>query len=293
MSGEIAVSGPAEVQPNAPEASSDDQLITLWLHGRSRHTQRAYLADVDRFRSRAGKSLASVTLSDLQDFAGSLETLSPTSQYRALSAVKSLLAFGHRIGYLPFDVGRVLRLPSFRNRLSEPILPEADVHRMLSLAPDNRNRALLTLLYASGIRVSELCALCWRALQPNGDGGQITVLGKGSVTRSVQLPASVWKLLQSLRGSAGPDEPVFRSRKKGEGLQTVAVLRIVKQAGERAGIDVPVSPHWLRHAHASHALDRGAPIHLVQATLGHASITTTGRYLHARPKESPSRYLAL
>src|SRR3954447_24445511 len=293
MHSEIAVSGDLEIRSDSTEASSDDQLIALWLHGRSRHTQRAYLADADRFRSRAGKGLASITLSDLQDFAASLEELAPATRYRALSAVKSLLAFGQRIGYLPFDVGRVLRLPSFRNRLSERILPEADVHRMLSLEPNNRNRALLTLLYASGIRVSELCALCWRDLQPNGDGGQITVLGKGSVTRSVQLPASVWKQLQSLRGSAGPDAPVFRSRKKGGALQAVAVLRIVKQAAERAGIDVPVAPHWLRHAHASHALDRGAPIHLVQATLGHASITTTGRYLHARPKESSSRFLAL
>ena len=71
------------------------------------------------------------------------------------------------------------------------------------------------------------------------------------------------------------------------------IWRIVKAAAQRAGIEGPVSPHWLRHAHASHALDRGAPIHLVQATLGHASITTTGRYLHARPKESSSKFLPL
>ena len=68
---------------------------------------------------------------------------------------------------------------------------------------------------------------------------------------------------------------------------------IVRQAADRAGIELPVSPHWFRHAHASHALDRGAPIHLVQATLGHASITTTGRYLHARPNDSSSRFLPL
>ena len=67
----------------------------------------------------------------------------------------------------------------------------------------------------------------------------------------------------------------------------------MKRAAARAGIDLPVSPHWFRHAHASHALDRGAPIHLVQATLGHASIATTGRYLHARPRDSSSRYLPL
>ena len=71
------------------------------------------------------------------------------------------------------------------------------------------------------------------------------------------------------------------------------MLRIVRQAAARASIDLAVSPHWMRHAHASHALDRGAPIHLVQATLGHASITTTGRYLHARPKDSSGRLLAL
>jgi integrase/recombinase XerD len=272
-------------------------LIELWLHERSPHTQRAYRADIERFRSRAGRPLLSVTLTDLQEFANAMTGGAAASRYRTLSAVKSLLAFGHRLGYLPFDVGRALRLPSVRNRLNERILSEADLHRILTLEPNPRNRAILTLLYASGIRVSELCTLAWRDLQPNGDGGQITVLGKGRITRSIQLPASVWELVSGLRTKdTAPDAPVFRSRKstKNRGfLQPVAVLRVVRTAAARAGVKVPVSPHWLRHAHASHALDRGAPIHLVQATLGHASITTTGRYLHARPKESSSRYLPL
>jgi integrase/recombinase XerD len=88
---------------------------------------------------------------------------------------------------------------------------------------------------------------------------------------------------------------VFRSRKGNNHgfLQPVAVLRVVRAAAKRAGLELPVSPHWFRHAHASHALDRGAPIHLVQATLGHATITTTGRYLHARPNDSSSHYLPL
>jgi integrase/recombinase XerD len=180
-----------------------------------------------------------------------------------------------------------------RNRLTERILPEAEIHHILSLEPKERNRVLLTLLYASAVRVSEVCGLCWRDAQANGDGGQITVFGKGDRTRSIQLPVSVWKNLVKLRGDAGEDRPLFPSRKRGGPLKPLGVLRIVRQAAERAGIELAVSPHWMRHAHASHALDRGAPIHLVQATLGHASITTTGRYLHARPKDSSGRFLAL
>ena len=277
-------------------ADSDDQLVDLWLNGRSPHTQRAYRTDIERFRAGAGKPLAWVTLADLQDFAGLLGKLSPASRCRILSAVKSLFAFGHRIGYLTFDVGRVLRLPPVRSRLAERILSEGDLHRILSLEPDGRNRAILCLLYASGVRVSELCSLAWRDLRPNGEAGQITVFGKGGATRAVQIPASVWQQLMALRrAEVLPDDAVFRSRKKKDGawLRPLAVLRMVRRAAARAGIHLPVSPHWFRHAHASHALDRGAPIHLVQATLGHASIATTGRYLHARPNDSSSRFLPL
>ena len=285
-------------RPTVPTivATQDDQLLDIWLHGRSPHTQRAYRADIERFRAATPKALGAVTLADLQEFADSLHALAPASRYRALSAIKSLLSFGHRIGYLAFDVGRALRLPTVRSRLAERILPEADLHRILSLETNPRNRAILTLLYASGVRVSELCGLCWRDLQPNGDAGQITVFGKGGVTRAIQVPVSVWKLVSGLRGAtSGPDDPVFRSRKGTHNgvLRPLAVLRIVRRSARRAGIEAPVSPHWFRHAHASHALDRGAPIHLVQATLGHAGITTTGRYLHARPNDSSSRFLPL
>ena len=276
-----------------PQAASDDQLIALWLHGRSPHTQRAYAADVARLRARTGKTLPATILADLQDFADSLGPASAASRYRALSAVKSLLAFGHRIGYLPFDVGGALRLPAIRGRLAERILSEASVHRMLSLEPEERNRAILTLLYASGARVSELCGLRWRDVQASGDSAQVTVFGKGGKTRAIRLPVSVWQQLAALRGTDGGDQPMFRSHKTGGALTPVGVLRIVRRAARRAGIDLAVSPHWLRHAHASHALDRGAPIHLVQATLGHASITTTGRYLHAKPADSSSRFLGL
>jgi site-specific recombinase XerD len=241
---------------------------------------------------------AEITLADLADFWDSLDGLLPATCNRILSSVRSLLSFGHRIGYLPFDVGRPFRLKALPNQLAERILPEADVQRILHLEPDPRNRALLTLLYASAVRVHELCNLEWKDLQAQGEGeGQVTVFGKGGKTRSVQLPATVWKLLLELRPSPKTTGPVFVSRKKSgrdsARLGEEQVWRIVRKAARRAGIELNVSPHWLRHAHGSHALDRGAPIHLVQATLGHASVATTGKYLHARPKESSSRFLAI
>lgn len=213
-----------------------------------------------------------------------------SSVYRSMSAVKSLFAFGHRLGYLTFDVASPLRLPAQRDRLSERILDETDVIRMIALEGMPRNKAILLTLYAGGFRVAELCSLKWSDLQNRDTAGQMTVFGKGSKTRSVRIPSPVWNAVQSLRNDARESDPVFRSRKRGH-LDESQVWRIVRKASKRAGIEKEVSCHWLRHAHASHALDRGAPIHLVQATLGHSSISTTGRYLHARPTESSSSYL--
>ena len=161
---------------------------------------------------------------------------------------------------------------------------------MIALEGMPRNKAILLTLYTGGFRVAELCSLKWSDLQNRDKAGQITVFGKRSKTRTVLMPSSVWNGLQLLRGDASDNAPVFRSRKGGH-LDESQVWRIVSKASKRAGIEKEVSCHWLRHAHASHALDRGAPIHLVQQTLGHSSIASTGRYLHARPTDSSANYL--
>jgi integrase/recombinase XerD len=285
--------------PAVVQAETDEKLLALWLHGRSAATARAYGADARRFLAAVAKPLSAVTLGDLQAYADSLSDLAPASRARLLASVKSLFAFAHRLGYLPFDVARVLRLPKIKATLPERIMSEKQTVRMIAGAGDvethqeRRNRMIVTLLYAAGLRVSELCGLCWRDARDRADGeGQITIHGKGEKTRVVRLPASVWGELVGMRGEAGADDPVFRSRKGGH-LDQSQVNRIVHAAAKGAGIKAGVSPHWLRHAHASHSIERGAPIHLVQATLGHASVATTGRYLHARPSESSSKYLPL
>jgi integrase/recombinase XerD len=233
-------------------------------------------------------------LSDIQGFADALSAanLKPTSVNRRLSSIKSLFSFAHRIGYITYDVARPVRLPPMRNSLAERILTESEVTRMIALEVRPRNHALLLLLYASGVRVSEICGLRWRDLQTRDEGGQIAVFGKGGKTRHILLPQSVFGILTGLRGAADDDAPVFLSR-KGRALDQSQAYRIVRAAARRAGVEKKVSPHFFRHAHASHALDRNAPISLVQQTLGHASVATTGKYLHAHPSDSSSRYLPI
>jgi len=271
-------------------ANNDPDCIDLWLHGRPALTASAYRADVASFRRSAPLPLRQVALADLQRWAESLDGTSPATQRRKLAAVKSLLTFGHRIGYLPFDVGRPLRLPKVKDTLSERILDEAEVQRMIALEPNPRNHVLLRVLYSCGLRISEVSGLKWRDAKGTRKGGQLTVFGKGGKTRFVIVPMKLWKQVAALRGEAGPDDPIFRSRENGP-LYRSQIHHIVKAAAARAGVSPKASAHWLRHAHASHALDHGAPVHVVQQSLGHGSLATTTRYTHVRPDDGSSNYL--
>jgi len=274
------------------QAHNDQQVISLWLHGRSPHTQKAYSSDMVRFLKFVNKQLRVITLGDLQSFADSLieENLKPASQNRILAAVKSLITFAYKIGYLQFDISKPLRVSKFRDELSERIMTEAEVQRIIGMENHPRNKLMLRVLYCSGIRVSSLCELCWKDIRERENGGQMTVYGKGGKTHTIIIPEPLFSDLISFRKNANDEYPLFRSRKGGH-LHPSQVWRIVKKAAVRAGIKKAVSPHWFRHAHASHALDRGAKISLVKETLAHSSIQTTGRYLHAKPDESSSTYL--
>lgn len=274
------------------QAKSDEQLIQLWLHGRSKHTIKGYLNDIKLFLQNKNKSLKTITLQDLQDFADYLanKNYAPATTKRILCAVKSLFSFGRRIGYLPFDIGKPLRIPTPKETISERILSEGEVYLMIDAAKNPRDRLLLKVLYYTGLRVSEISGLKWSNLQTRDKTGQITVQTKGSKTNVILLPAHLWEYLMEYRNDAPEEAPVFRSRKGGH-LCVGQIQRVVKKIADIAGVSAFVSPHWFRHSHASHALDNGCPIHLVQKQLNHSSIATTGKYLHARPQESSSKYL--
>ena len=125
-------------------------------------------------------------------------------------------------------------------------LTDAEVQDMRALEPSRRNRLLLRLLYSTGLRPSELCALSWGDLEESGDTGQLIIVGRGGQFRFVPLQTPVWEELQAFRGRAGNLEFVFRSRLGGP-LSTRQVDRIVRSAARRARISRPVSPRLLRY----------------------------------------------
>jgi len=282
----------SEMEIIPAQADSDGKVISLWLHGRSPHTQKAYSTDINRLFSFVNIPLKGIALGDLQEFVDSLSEsgLKESSQHRMIASVKSLFSFAQKIGYLKYNPAKALISPKFKDELSERILSEAEVQRIIAMENNPRNRLLVRVLYAGGIRVSELCRLKWSDLQVREKGGQMTIFGKRGKTNHIILPEPLWSDLMMYKGERLDDTPVFQSRKGGH-LSCVQVWRIVKQSARGAGIKKDPSPHWFRHAHASHALDRGAKISLVKETLNHSSIQTTGKYLHAKPGESSSTYL--
>ncbi|BCL83129.1 tyrosine recombinase XerC [Ktedonobacteria bacterium brp13] len=282
-------------------AQIDKKFIEMWLHGKSEKTQRAYRADIHKFYTYVQKPLQGVTLEDFQNFIDSLGNLKPTSQARTIAAVKSALSFGVKIGYLQFNVGAVVKLPKIEDTLAERILSEQQIAKMFALETNPRNHAILILLYRAGLREAELCDLQWRHVQNRTEAGQVAIYGKGKKTRYVLLDQETWREVVALKKpDDAADTYVFQSRQarsrsgaKSRRLDESQIHRIVHAAARRADITGNVSPHWMRHAHATHSIENGAALTLVKETLGHKSIQTTAKYVHVRPNTSSTQFLKI
>jgi integrase/recombinase XerD len=273
--------------------STDTALISLWKKRRSATSQRVMGSDVAVFQKwLSGKALQCVTLEDLEEYKAILsEHYERATIARMLMSVKSLFTFGEKIGYLTFNVGKLVRAEKIKDTLNERILSEQEVFTIIAKEPNERNRMIISFLYYSGARVSEAARITWQDIRILEDqSAQITLFGKGDKTRIITLRPSV--VSQLLAFKEKKDGPVFISRKHHAAMTSKALWDIVKKATLHAGIDKPISPHWFRHAHATHALDRGASLPMVSETLGHANIAITGRYTHVSKHKSSSDYLA-
>ena len=235
---------------------------------------------------------------------GDVKPLEDNSKRRTINSVKSLYSFAYTSGIFSANVMAAVKPPSAKSAISQRILPEATVLKMILLEQDPRNHAILHTLYAAGLHVSELCNLRWRHVIRRVDGVQLDIMsGKGDKQRHVLLTESSWNVLSVLREGSSDDDFVFQSRQevsregyyKGTRLDTTTIFRIVREAARKAGVKnwAEVSPHWLRHCHGSHAIDRKAPLTVVRDTLGHSNIAVTNEYAKARPDQSSSQYLPL
>lgn len=274
-------------------ADHDGKLIELFVNTkRSANTRTQYSHSVSMLLGVVAKPLQAMTLGDAVAYHAWLkERYSSAHSIKLhINVAKALFAFGLKINYLRTNVFAVIKTDATPEVTHKRILTEEQVLKLIDAPKRQRDKVLLRLIYAAGLRVGEVCGLVWSDLLPSG------VLhirqGKGQKERFVTLSDGMIEKLTALRGDAGAGDCMFLSQKGGK-LDESQVHRIVKSAAQLAGIDSDASAHWLRHSHASHALDRGASLVTVRDTLGHASIATTNKYLHSKRKDSSALHLAV
>ena len=290
------------------ERAIEDYLTYLRVErGLSNATLRAYRADLADFAAgrvvdatwadgpdAARRHLADRTRRDGRGPATGASALAagrglaPTSLRRRAASIRGFYRFAYGDGLIERDVAAHIDLPK-QPRLLPETLTVAEVETLLEAAPDLRGRALLELLYAAGLRVSEALGLDREDLSL--DGGFVRVIGKGDKERLVPVGdiALDWltrwleegrpRLLGIHHVDAVRGGPLFLGD-RGRRLARQQAFAIVRAAARAAGLPEAVSPHTLRHSFATHLLEGGADLRVVQELLGHASISTTQLYTH-------------
>ncbi|HNQ35398.1 MAG TPA: site-specific tyrosine recombinase [bacterium] len=283
-----------------PDQESFFGYLTL-ERGLSRNTILAYRRDLKRFDvflSGRGLTLESITYPQFTSFLMECRrTLAAASLARLMAAISTYLKFLLQEGVLKAHPLPDLESPRLEKNLPGVLSP-AEVERLLAAPkpgrPGLKDRAILELLYATGMRVSELTGLKREDLDLAEQ--LVRVRGKGGRERLIPFgapaAAALRSYLETVSGSASAEVPLFRNR-QGRALSRVAVWKLLRRSALSAGITAKVYPHILRHSFATHLLTAGASIRLVQELLGHQSLATTQIYTHldrSRLKEVHRRF---
>jgi len=268
----------------------DSFLVELRVErGLSPLTIKAYRHDLAQFASVAGTRWRDDP-QPLVDFVTGLQRTGAkgSTQARKSAAVRSFYGFALREGLATRDVPSLVDAPRPGSYLPDVLAPE-DVERILDAPPDDvpvgvRDRAILELLYACGLRVSELVGLDTDRVDLQGQ--QVRVIGKGNKERRVPMGDEARERLHRYRigprelWTAGKPSPALFVGQRGKRMSRESVWQLVRRWTEAAGVSERVTPHTFRHSFATHLLEGGADLRVVQALLGHASISTTQLYTH-------------
>jgi integrase/recombinase XerC len=254
----------------------------------SRHTLSSYQRDLSAWQrycqDNALHDPNTVQFTHVQQFMAQEHRrgLAAKSIQRRLSALRSLFKYLMKQGILRHNPSQGIRAPKAARKLPQ-VLDVDEAVRLVELPTDGqhglRDRAMLELLYSSGLRVSELCSLLWRDLDL--DDGLVTVFGKGGKTRVVPVGSHALNALHAwqIHTPSGADTPVFPGR-NGIPISTRAIQLRMRHLAQQQGIWKRVYPHLLRHSFASHMLESSGDLRSVQELLGHADIATTQIYTH-------------
>lgn len=246
--------------------------------GYSRHTLKNYLADLDRLKDFAeGREIETLDSRTLRSYVASLfGTLQPASIARRLASVRAFYRYLHRQGLLDSSPAEGLTLPKLPKKLPRFLVQE-EAGQMVGMESANtRDRAILELLYGTGIRVSEMTGLAVKNVDL--EEGWIRVRGKGNKERVVPLGGKAREaLVAHLKERGSGDGAVFLGP-SGRPLTERTAQRIVKKSALKAGILKRTTPHTLRHSYATHLLEAGADLRGIQELLGHENLSTTQKY---------------
>ena len=253
--------------------------------GLSPNTVKAYTADIEgfyEFLRHRGVTLRDASSSDISDYIISVsDYLSKRSQARLLSSLNSFFDYLVSEGERKDNPSSAVDSPKLGKYLPV-VLSVEEVRAILKAAPNERDRAILEVLYGCGLRVSEVCSL--KISEVYLKDMFVKVMGKGSKERLVPMaPSTASAIMDYLsvrpESDAGCEDVLFLNR-FGRALSRVAVFKMVKSVALAAGVDKNLSPHTFRHSFATHLVENGADLRVVQEMLGHESILTTEIYTH-------------
>lgn len=280
----------------------DIAIIGSWLFQKGKKTQIYYRRVVrEFFKFYPQLTMRTTQITHLALFLKTFSEFSDSTRNTYKNALSSLFTFATKTGYLDKNPALALDNLKTADKIYSKVLSREQVERMIQLETNPRNQLILNILYFTGVRVDEISHLKKSSFQNTENGLIMMVEGKGRKVRSIHLPIHLADKIMRYAFSLDTTDYLFTNERlidfgievfERRAISNSQIFRIVKAAAKRANLSVQPSPHWLRHTSATHAIESGAPIHVVQRSLGHESISTTGKYLDIRPKESVGDYIA-
>lgn len=259
-----------------------DDLTALYLeHSRAQQSPHTHYQKRKNLKNLSpyfgSMRVGSITKGDLNTYrAKRLTEVGAPTVVQELRTIRNMIVWAHELGYRREEPPKV-KMPKCERRIIE-VPTQAEVDALMTALPSDSHRVYYSMLWAMGLRKSEALALRWRDI--NFETGEAIVKGKGNKWRAVYAPGWLVRKLEMMRSAqeGAPDDPVFLSQKGGALHEVACTLR---RAVKRAGIRKRLTPHILRHFFATQTLTNGVDLQTLKDMMGHADISTTGRYLHS------------